>query len=134
MKLAIIRSDRYHWIMAPIRLGEMSCRFALIAAGYFGPPNWGVLTISWYRLLSNFPPTLQPYKEHHINQEANKINLLKRLWQEEDGQGLVEFTLVVVLVVLVFWMGARNTDIGGSLAKGWTKVMDCVISPFSCSA
>ena len=62
------------------------------------------------------------------------MNLLKRLWQEEDGQGLVEYTLVVVLVALVFWMDVRNTDVGGSLAKGWSRVMDCVTSPFSCSA
>jgi len=61
------------------------------------------------------------------------MNLLKRLWQEDDGQGLVEYTLVVVLVALVFWMGVRNTDVGSSLANGWSRVMDCVTSPFSCS-
>lgn len=31
------------------------------------------------------------------------MNFLKRLRLEEDGQGLVEYTLVVVLVGLVFW-------------------------------
>lgn len=62
------------------------------------------------------------------------MKLLKRLWQEEEGQGLVEYTLVVVLVALVFWMGVKDTNVGGSLAKGWAKVLDCVTSPFSCSA
>ena len=62
------------------------------------------------------------------------MNLLKRLWQDENGQGLVEYTLVVGLVALVFWMGVRDTNIGDSLAKGWAKVLDCVTSPFSCSA
>ena len=30
------------------------------------------------------------------------MNLFKRLLIEEDGQGLVEYTLIVVLVALVF--------------------------------
>jgi pilus assembly protein Flp/PilA len=28
-------------------------------------------------------------------------NLVKRLWQEEEGQGLVEYALLVVLIALV---------------------------------
>jgi len=62
------------------------------------------------------------------------MNLAMRLWREEDGQGLVEYTLVVVLVALVFWMGVKNTNVGDTLAKSWVKVLDCVTSPFSCSA
>jgi Flp pilus assembly pilin Flp len=61
------------------------------------------------------------------------MNLLKRLRLEEDGQGLVEYTLVVVLAALVFWMGIRDTKIGNSLASGWSKVQNCVTLPFSCS-
>ena len=62
------------------------------------------------------------------------MNLAMRLWREEDGQGLIEYTLVVVLVALVFWMGVKNTNVGDTLAKNWVKVLDCVTSPFSCSA
>jgi len=62
------------------------------------------------------------------------MDLLKRLCVEEDGQGLVEYTLVVVLVALVFWMGVRNTNVGTSLANGWSRVLSCVTSPSSCSA
>ena len=62
------------------------------------------------------------------------MNLLKRLVQEEDGQGMVEYTLVVVLVALVFWMGVRETNVGNNLSSGWTRVLNCVTSPFSCSA
>ena len=62
------------------------------------------------------------------------MDLLKRLCVEEDGQGLVEYTLVVVLVALVFWMGVRNTNVGASLANGWSRVLNCVTSPSSCSA
>jgi Flp pilus assembly pilin Flp len=62
------------------------------------------------------------------------MNLLKRLWLQEDGQGLVEYTFVVVLAALVFWMGVRDTEVADSLARLWAKVFDCVISPFSCAA
>lgn len=63
-----------------------------------------------------------------------KMNIIKRLCMEEDGQGLVEYSLVVLLVALVFWMGVRNTEVGESLGKALQKVMDCVTSPASCSA
>ena len=62
------------------------------------------------------------------------MNLLKRLWLEEDGQGLVEYTLVIVLVALVFWMGVRDTNVGNSLASGWSRVLNCVTAPLSCSS
>lgn len=62
------------------------------------------------------------------------MNLLKRLWHEEDGQGLVEYTFVVLLVALVFWMGVRDTNIGDSLSASLAKVSNCVMSPFACSA
>jgi Flp pilus assembly pilin Flp len=54
------------------------------------------------------------------------MNLLERLWIEEDGQGLVEYSLVVLLVALVFWMGVRNTNVGESLSSGWSRVLVCV--------
>ena len=63
-----------------------------------------------------------------------EMDLLKRLCVEEDGQGLIEYTFVVVLVALVFWMGVRDANVGTSLANGWSRVLDCVASPFSCSA
>jgi len=62
------------------------------------------------------------------------MDLLKRLYREEHGQGLVEYTLVVLLVALVFWMGVRDTQVGDKLAQAWAKVLNCVTSPFSCSA
>jgi Flp pilus assembly pilin Flp len=62
------------------------------------------------------------------------MNLLKRLCQEDDGQGLMEYTLVVVLVALVFWLGVKDTSVGDSLATNWAKILDCVTAPFSCSA
>jgi Flp pilus assembly pilin Flp len=68
------------------------------------------------------------------NNERQIMSLLKRLCREENGQGLTEYTLVIVLVALVFWIGVRDTQVGQSLAQGWAKVLDCITSPFSCTA
>ena len=62
------------------------------------------------------------------------MELLKRLMVEEDGQGLVEYTLIVVLVALVFWVAIKSTNIGSQLASGWSKVAACVGTPESCSS
>ena len=62
------------------------------------------------------------------------MELLKRLVVEEDGQGLVEYTLIVVLVALVFWVAIKNTDVGNQLASGWSKVTKCVGDPANCNA
>jgi pilus assembly protein Flp/PilA len=41
------------------------------------------------------------------------MNLLKRLWQEEEGQDLVEYALLVVLIALGAILGMKGlaTDI-----------------------
>ena len=62
------------------------------------------------------------------------IKFLIRLFVEDDGQGLVEHTLLVLLVALVFWIGVKNTDVGDHLASGWSKVLDCITGPFVCSS
>ena len=62
------------------------------------------------------------------------MELLKRLLVEEDGQGLVEYTLIVVLVALVFWVAIKETNIGSQLASGWSKVTNCVSDPQACDA
>jgi Flp pilus assembly pilin Flp len=62
------------------------------------------------------------------------MELFKRLLVEEDGQGLVEYTLMVVLVALVFWVAIKNTNIGSQLASAWSKVTACVQTPSSCTS
>jgi Flp pilus assembly pilin Flp len=62
------------------------------------------------------------------------MELLKRLLVEEEGQGLVEYTLIVVLVALVFWVAIKSTNIGSGLAAGWSKVTDCVATPSACNS
>jgi len=62
------------------------------------------------------------------------MELFKRLLVEEDGQGLVEYTLIVLLVALVFWVAIKQTNIGSGLAAGWSKVTDCVTDPSGCDS
>jgi Flp pilus assembly pilin Flp len=61
------------------------------------------------------------------------MEILKRLILEEDGQGLVEYALIVLLVVFVFWMAVKNTDIGSQLANSWSKIGGCLADPTGCS-
>jgi Flp pilus assembly pilin Flp len=61
------------------------------------------------------------------------MELLKRFLVEEEGQGLVEYTLIVLLVALVFWVAIKSTNIGSELANGWSKVASCVAAPTTCS-
>ena len=61
------------------------------------------------------------------------MELLKRLAVEEDGQGLVEYTLIVVLVALVFWVAIKNTNLGSQLASGWSKISACIGDPQGCT-
>lgn len=56
---------------------------------------------------------------------------LKNL-RNERGQGLMEYTLIIFLVALVFWGGMKSTNIGDELAVNWSNVVDCVSAPFSC--
>jgi len=60
--------------------------------------------------------------------------LFKRRLVEEGGQGLVEYTLIVTLVALAFWVAIKNTNIANGLASGWSKVTACVSAPESCNS
>jgi Flp pilus assembly pilin Flp len=60
------------------------------------------------------------------------INLFKRLVVEEEGQGLVEYTLIVLLVALVFWVAVKGTNIGNQLSASWGDVSTCLGDPSNC--
>ena len=57
------------------------------------------------------------------------MELFKRFIVEEDGQGLVEYTLIVLLVALVFWVGIRETNVGNQLANSWNDIKNCLATP-----
>ena len=52
----------------------------------------------------------------------------------ERGQGLVEYSLIVLLVVLVFWFAVKGTGVGPALAGIWSAIDACAGSPFSCGS
>jgi Flp pilus assembly pilin Flp len=58
----------------------------------------------------------------------------KRVWAEEDGQGLAEYALIVFLVVLAFWVAIKDTNIGIQIAQVWANIASCLTGPFSCGA
>ena len=60
------------------------------------------------------------------------MKTLQELLYNEDGQGLIEYTLVIFFVALVFWVEIKDTTVGTSLANNWTRITDCVSAPFSC--
>jgi Flp pilus assembly pilin Flp len=60
------------------------------------------------------------------------MELLKRLVVEEDGQGLVEYTLIVLLVALVFWVAVKGTNVDQDLTAAWGQISGCLTSPMSC--
>ena len=59
------------------------------------------------------------------------MGLLKRLVVEEEGQGLVEYTLIVLLVALVFWVAIRSTNANQALSNSWTNIVNALNNPTS---
>jgi Flp pilus assembly pilin Flp len=62
------------------------------------------------------------------------MELIRRLFVEEDGQGLVEYALIVLLVVFVFWVAIKNTNIGNQLSQSWADIGSCLAAPIACTA
>jgi Flp pilus assembly pilin Flp len=62
------------------------------------------------------------------------MELLRRLIVEEEGQGLVEYALIVLLVVFVFWIAIKGTNIGNQLSAAWSNIGSCLASPTACTS
>jgi Flp pilus assembly pilin Flp len=62
------------------------------------------------------------------------MKVLRKLLNDTDGQGLVEYTLIVFLVAFVFWVAIKDTTAGSAMGDVWSKVSDCVVAPFSCGS
>lgn len=54
--------------------------------------------------------------------------------RNQKGQGLVEYTLIVVMVALIFWVAIKNTNIGDRLGSAWSNVTACVTDPQACDS
>ncbi len=57
------------------------------------------------------------------------MDILKRLMFDEDGQGVIEYTLMVGLVVLVIWAAIFTFGIPGALQTLWQTVSDALNDP-----
>jgi len=51
------------------------------------------------------------------------MNIMKRLWKEEEGQDLLEYALLIVLIVLV--AAAAINPLGTTIAGVYTKANTC---------
>ena len=56
------------------------------------------------------------------------MELLKRLVVEEEGQGLVEYSLIVLLVALVFWMAVQGSGVQNAITNTWADISGCLNS------
>jgi Flp pilus assembly pilin Flp len=50
------------------------------------------------------------------------MNMLKRLMVEEEGQNIVEYTLMIGLVVLIIWVAINTLGIDSSVQTIWSGV------------
>jgi Flp pilus assembly pilin Flp len=59
---------------------------------------------------------------------------LKNKLSEERGQGLVEYTFVILFVALMLWIGVKGTNASETLTGHWNTITTCVGSPLSCGS
>lgn len=52
----------------------------------------------------------------------------------QKGQALMEYTLLLMMVTMVFWVGIKNSDMSQELARAWSRVSDCVEAPMACDS
>ena len=50
------------------------------------------------------------------------MNMLKRLMVQEEGQNIVEYTLMIGLVVLIIWVAINTLGIDQSVQTIWKNV------------
>lgn len=51
------------------------------------------------------------------------MELLKRLIVEEEGQNLIEYTLMIGLVVVIIWAAINASGINDTVSSIWSKVV-----------
>jgi hypothetical protein len=52
----------------------------------------------------------------------------------QKGQALMEYTLLLMMVTMVFWVGIKNSDMSQELARAWSRVSDCIEVPMACDS
>lgn len=64
-----------------------------------------------------------------IRKGGKKMDLLKRLIAQEEGQDIVEYALMLGLVVLVIWVAAQASGVDDAVSKVWSQVKSSLNSP-----
>ena len=54
--------------------------------------------------------------------------------KRQNGQALIEYTFLLMMVSMVFWVGIKNSDLSQQLASAWSRVSDCVEVPMACDS
>ena len=57
-------------------------------------------------------------------------NMFMKLWKEEEGQDLLEYALLLVLIVLV--AAAAVNPLGQTIANIYNNANNCAKTPTSC--
>ncbi|MFQ5683330.1 MAG: Flp family type IVb pilin [Candidatus Binatia bacterium] len=57
------------------------------------------------------------------------MELLKRLFTQEEGQAIVEYTLILALVVFVIWLAVSEGGVGESANNVFTNVGSVLDKP-----
>lgn len=52
----------------------------------------------------------------------------------QRGQALIEYTLLLMMVTMVFWVGIKNSDLSQQMSNAWSRVSDCVAAPVACDS
>lgn len=52
----------------------------------------------------------------------------------QKGQALMEYTFLLMMVTMVFWVGIKSSGISRELERAWSRVSDCVEAPMVCDS
>ena len=62
------------------------------------------------------------------------MNLANNKFGTQSGQALIEYTLLLMMVTMVFWVGIKNSDLSQQMAVAWSRVSECVEAPVVCDS
>ena len=62
------------------------------------------------------------------------MQVLKKLSSQQNGQGIVEYTMILFLVAFALWVALKDTTVASALTDNWTTILTCVSSPFACGS
>jgi Flp pilus assembly pilin Flp len=132
-----------------VKLRSASAASGTCAKAPFFPGILGIACLEFFGLLSDSTPfdvqfcsgtgiavVRRGQQRESLQEERSgqSMNILQRLLAEEDGQGLIEYTLILFFVALVFWVAIKDTTAGSLLSDNWGRITACVAAPFSCGS